>query len=263
MLDLGHNLAYVGTNRRDANTAIDNQLVGRLNLAGSFLDHVLIGLSLPMTLYENGRLVNGAEPLGPNGGVGFGDPRLTAMLRLFGHSDRSPISMHIGADVWIPSVGERNQQGHDGDASARCGTEAGARRPSVRTIRWAFNFGYYWRDDAKLTTLSTNIKNVVGDEVRAGIELGFTSKNNQFNIGPELWFSSHALNGKFFHKKLHEHRAHRQRALPHREHDPRSASASVVRRWRTSVRRICAPVPHRLRAGAQAASAQGRRHRHG
>src|SRR5205807_1532508 len=59
-------------------------------------------------------------------------------------------------------------------------------------------FGYYWRDDAKLTTLATNIKNIVGDEVRAGFEFGFTSRDNRFNIGPELWFSSHALNGKFF-----------------------------------------------------------------
>ena len=132
--------------------------------------------------------------------VGFGDPRLTGMLRIFGHSDRSPISMHIGADVWIPSVGDRNQQGHDGDANARVEPKLVLAGRFARTIRWAFNFGYYWRDDAKLTTLATSIKNIVGDEVRAGFELGFTSKDNRFNIGPEMWFSSHALNGKFFYR---------------------------------------------------------------
>jgi OOP family OmpA-OmpF porin len=200
VLDLGHNLAFIGTNRGDSNTAIDNQLVGRLNLAGSFLDRILIGLSLPMTLYENGTPTNGLGALGPYGSVGFGDPRISGMLRLFGHSDRSAISMHIGADVWIPSVGDRNQQGHDGDASARVEPKLVLAGRVLRTFRWAFNFGFYWRDDAKVTNLPTNIKNVVGDEVKTGIEFGFTSRNNRFNIGPELWFSSHALNGKFFHK---------------------------------------------------------------
>jgi OmpA-OmpF porin, OOP family len=202
VLDEGHHLAYVGTLRKDANTAIDNQLVGHLNLAASFLDRFLVDLSLPLTLYENGTIINGAGPLGPNGHVGFGDPRVTAFLRLFGHSDSSPIAMHIGADVWIPSKGDRNQQGHDGDARARVEPKLVLDGRVLKTFRWAFNFGYYWRDDAKITTLPTSVKNIVGDEVRAGIEFAFTTKDNSFNIGPELWFSSHALNSEFFHKSF-------------------------------------------------------------
>src|SRR6185312_5823155 len=72
----------------------------------------------------------------------------------------------------------------------------------ARAFRWSFNFGYYWRDDAKYTMLPTALANVVGDEVRVGIELGYTTQNNRFNIGPEVWFSSHALNDKFFHKEF-------------------------------------------------------------
>lgn len=199
--DEGHNLAYVGGLRGDPNTAIDNQFVGHLDLAGSFLDRFLIGFSLPVTLYETGTLYHGVEPLGPYGSMGVGDPRLSLMLRIFGHADSDAISMHIGAHVWIPRVDDANQQGHDGDAGARFEPELVLAGRVLRTIRWSFNFGYYWRDDAKLTDLPTQIKDIVGDEVRTGLELGFTSKDDRFNIGPEMWFSTHALNGKFFYKK--------------------------------------------------------------
>ena len=199
--DVGHNLAYVGVLRGDPNTAIENQFVGHLDIAGSFLDRFLFGISLPLTLYETGALIHGAEPLGPHGPVGFGDPRLSGMFRLFGHSDRSPISMHLGADVWIPSVGDRNQQGHDGDANARVMPRLVLAGRILRTLRWTFNFGYYFRDDAKITDLPSQVKDIVGDEVRAGLELGFTSRDNRFNIGPEVWFSSHALNDKFFFRR--------------------------------------------------------------
>jgi outer membrane protein OmpA-like peptidoglycan-associated protein len=199
--DEGHNLAYVGGLRKDPNTAIDNQFVGHLDLAGSFLDRFLFGISLPLTLYETGTPYHGAAPLGCCGASqGFGDPRLSGMVRLFGHSDRSPISMHIGAHVWIPSVGDRNQRGHDGDASARVEPELVLAGRVLRTIRWTFNFGYYWRDDAKITNLPSQIKDVVGDQITAGLELAFTSKNDRFNIGPELWFASEPLHGKFMYK---------------------------------------------------------------
>lgn len=202
-LDEGHNPAWIGVNRGGGHGAIDDQLVGHLNLAASFLNRFLFGISLQETLYEGGSLVNGAQPLqgSHNGGTAFGDPRISGMLRLFGHADWSPISMHIGADVWIPRVGDANQQGHDGDASARVMPKLVLAGRVARAFRWSFNFGYYWRDDAKITSLPTDIKNIVGDEVRVGIELGYTTRNNRFNIGPEIWFSSHALNDKFFYKQ--------------------------------------------------------------
>ena len=183
--------------------AISHQFVGHLDLAASFLDRFLFGISFQETLWESGGRVNGAEPLqtSRNGGTAFGDPRVSGMLRLFGHSDYSPISMHIGADVWIPRVGNANQLGHDGDADARVMPRLVLAGRVARAFRWTFNFGYYWRDDAKITNLPTDIKNIVGDEVTSGIELAYTTQNNRFNIGPELWFSSHALNDKFFHRE--------------------------------------------------------------
>ncbi|HWE26865.1 MAG TPA: OmpA family protein [Polyangia bacterium] len=200
-LDAGHDQAWIGVNRGGGDTAIDNQLVGRLNLAASFLDRATIGIALPMTLYESGRNINGAEPLGPNGSVGFGDPRISGMVRLFGHSDRSPISMHVGADLWIPRVGNANQLGHDGDAGVRFMPKLVLAGRLSWWFRWAFNIGYYWRDDAKYTSLPADVANIVGDEVRAGAEFAYTTPDNRFNFGPEIWVSSHALNGKFLNSE--------------------------------------------------------------
>ena len=202
VLDEGHNPAWIGVNRGGGHGAIDDQFVGHLQLAASFLDRFLFGISFQETLYEGGSFVNGAEPLqsSRNGGTAFGDPIVSGMLRIFGHSDHSPISMHIGASVWIPRVGDANQQGHDGDANARVEPMLVLDGRIARAFRWSFNFGYYWRDDAKITNLPTALKNIVGDEVEAGFELAYTTKNNRFNIGPEVWFSSHALNDKFFYK---------------------------------------------------------------
>src|SRR6202012_5358728 len=168
--------AWIGVNRGGGSGAISDQFVGHLNLAASFLDRFLFGFSFDETLYEQGTAVNGAGPLetSRNGGTAFGDPRVSGMLRLFGHSDYSPISMHIGADVWIPRVGDANQKGHDGDANARVEPKLVLAGRVARAFRWTFNFGYYWRDDATLVQPVT-LQNVVGDEVRAGIELGYTS----------------------------------------------------------------------------------------
>src|SRR4051812_15058943 len=124
-LDEGHNPAWIGVNRAGGHGAIDNQFVGHLNLAASFLDRFNFGISFQETLYEGGKIITGpgteAGPLqnSRNGGTGFGDPRISGFLRIFGHSDHSPISMHIGAYVWIPRVGNANQLGHDGDADGR------------------------------------------------------------------------------------------------------------------------------------------------
>jgi OmpA-OmpF porin, OOP family len=203
VLDEGHNPAWIGVNRGGGHGAIDDQFVGHLNLAASFLDRFLFGITFQETLYEGGSSVNGTAPLqsSRNGGTAFGDPRVSGMLRLFGHSDYSPISMHLGAYVWIPRIGNANLLGHDGDANARVMPMLVLDGRVARSFRWSFNFGYYWRDDAKYTNLPAAVQNIVGDEVRVGIELGYTTKNNRFNIGPEIWFQSHALNDKFFHKE--------------------------------------------------------------
>ena len=52
VLDEGHNPAWIGVNRGGGHGAIDDQFVGHLNLAASFLDRFLFGISFQETLYE-------------------------------------------------------------------------------------------------------------------------------------------------------------------------------------------------------------------
>ena len=47
VLDEGHNPAWIGVNRGGGHGAIDDQFVGHLDLAASFLDRFLFGISLP------------------------------------------------------------------------------------------------------------------------------------------------------------------------------------------------------------------------
>lgn len=77
---------------------LEHQLLGHVDLAGSFLDRVTIAASLPITFFEKGQPLLGIAPVG--GAVG--DPRLGAMVRLYGQPDRSPFSINLGATVWIP-----------------------------------------------------------------------------------------------------------------------------------------------------------------
>src|SRR3954454_1428144 len=82
-LDEGHNPAWIGVNRGGGHGAIDDQLVGHLNLAVSFLDRFNFGLSFQETLYEGGTVIKGPEGEAGalqgfrNGGTAFGDPRVT------------------------------------------------------------------------------------------------------------------------------------------------------------------------------------------
>ncbi|MBL8911473.1 MAG: hypothetical protein JNM17_12335, partial [Archangium sp.] len=100
----------VATGRGGITPIIDNALRGHVDLAGSFLDRVLITASLPITFLETGtpEIVSATGPLS---GVGLGDPRVGLNVRLFGDAERDAFSLHLGADVWIPIGGAPRHQG--------------------------------------------------------------------------------------------------------------------------------------------------------
>src|SRR5512146_174017 len=115
-LDYGHNplLGGVFDPRFHETVAIvEHQLVGHVDVAGSFLDRVQLSLSLPVVLMERGTSAFGAAPIG---GAAVGDVRFGAMARLWGQPDRSRFSLHLGGYVWIP-VGTNGS--HAGDQTAR------------------------------------------------------------------------------------------------------------------------------------------------
>ena len=74
---------------------IEHQLIGHVDLAGSFSDRVLITATMPVLLLEQvGTPAAGAAPAT---GVVISDPRIGLWVRLFGQPYRSAVSMSIGA----------------------------------------------------------------------------------------------------------------------------------------------------------------------
>src|SRR5579883_2320194 len=65
---------------------IEHQLLGHVDLAGSFLNRVLVTASLPITLLERGTPQYGISPSSP----AVGDIRLGAMARIWGEPYASP-----------------------------------------------------------------------------------------------------------------------------------------------------------------------------
>ena len=87
-----------GFSQRQA--VIAHQLIGHVDLAGSFLDRVLLTLSLPVVLVDQGGSPAGGVSASDR--VSVGDLRFGLMVRLFGQPYRSPISLSIGGEVWLP-----------------------------------------------------------------------------------------------------------------------------------------------------------------
>ena len=93
-----------------------HQLIGHVDLAGSFLDRVTVSLSLPVTLLEQGQSLLGVTPTSP----AVGDPRIGAMVRVFGQPDASPISLSVG--------------GGAGSGSPHPATNARIKIPAIRRM---------------------------------------------------------------------------------------------------------------------------------
>ena len=160
---------------------VSGMLTGHVGAAVSFLDRVGVSLSLPVAFLQDGeRLTVGATSFGPADGVAVGDLRAGLRVRLFGHADRDPFSLHIGAYAWFPT-GSRAD--NTGDESVRVEprlTLAGRGGP----IRWSFGGGFAIRSALNELNLA------IGNEVRLTAAVGVVLANDRLTIGPEAYIVS-------------------------------------------------------------------------
>lgn len=170
-----------GTTSSSTTNIISGQFVGHLGAAVSFLDRVGIGVSLPLSFYQGGTASPaGTSSLGPAAGVGVGDLRFGVRFRLVGHSDRDPISLHLGANLWAP-IGSRSS--NTGDEQVRFEprlTLAG--RASI--VRWSAGAAFQVRGDIDAVNLA------IGNELRFNAALGFVALDDNLTIGPEAYVFS-------------------------------------------------------------------------
>src|SRR5262249_40545838 len=138
-----------GSGFTEQRAVIENQLLGHIDIAGSFLDRVTLNLSLPVTFLEQGTATAGVSP--QSGTVG--DPRLGAMVRVWGQPDESPISINLGVNFYIPLRAITGDTG----AVTPTSSDSGFRfMPKValagygKHIRWSFLGAFLYRPGAIL-----------------------------------------------------------------------------------------------------------------
>lgn len=187
-LDYGHNPLVVGLVNPDgsgfarSDVVISHQLIGHLDFAVSFADRVNFAVTLPVTFVETGT----EKPIGnvlPQG-AGVGDPRLGAMFRVAGQSDAEPLSLHLGAQVWVPLHEEGNPR-----LSTR--SDQGFRfLPKLvlagygHYVRWSFTGGVLYRTQAQLGSLGA-LGSTAGSELQLGASIYYANKERRFAVGPE------------------------------------------------------------------------------
>jgi len=179
-LDYGHNPLLGGTFNPEFHQTVaivEHQLVGHLDVAGSFLDRVQVSASLPLVLLERGTPAFGAAPIG---GAAVGDVRLGAMARLWGQPDRSRFSLHVGGYVWIP-VG--NSHLHSGDQTARGLPEVIASGMLIDHLRWTVELGVLIRAEQ---TLGFGPASSTASELHAGAGIAWANRDRTLHVGPEL-----------------------------------------------------------------------------
>jgi len=186
--------------RRDSNGVftqigmpIAHQLLGHVDLAGSFLDRVHISASLPVTLLERDDPSGIAAMRGVSlvSSVAVGDPRVGLKVRLFGQPYRSAISMSLGADVWIPvnALAGNPFPTQVGESGVRVLPKLMLGGLS-HSFMWSLNAGFLYRPFGTVAGQAPAPGNTIDSELQIGAMIGYANYEKRFAIGPEALLST-------------------------------------------------------------------------
>jgi hypothetical protein len=185
-LDYGNKPLVAGTRSADGSTFVEtstviaHQLVWHVDLAGSFIDRIMVSASLPVVLYEGGT----ATPIAgvsPSGAV-VGDPRIGFMIRLFGRPERDRISLHFGGYVWFP-VGTNGSLAGDPDVRILPRLVAAG---TWRWLTWSANVSFLARMPASLGAGDPADGNSIGHELQLAFGAQWVDGRRRFHVGPEV-----------------------------------------------------------------------------
>ncbi|HEX2573954.1 MAG TPA: OmpA family protein [Polyangia bacterium] len=156
---------------------IGHQFLLHVDLAVAFAGRVLVSASFPVVLLERGTPTLG---IGPITGGTIGDPRLGAMVRLYGYPDRNPFSVSVGFSLWAP-LGVSD---HAGDRTLRFLPQVVFAGLS-HSVRWSATAGYYWRSAGRIGLSPRMPGNSSGPELQFGALLQYANQPLRLSIGPE------------------------------------------------------------------------------
>ena len=197
-LNYAHQPLVTGT--QDANgvfsqtqSLIDHHFIAHVDLAGSFLDRVLITASLPIVLASSG------DPQFASG-ASVGDPRIGAKVRLYGQPYQSPFSLSAGLDLWVPLRAMTDRvTPTSSDQSVRVLPKLMA-GGVWRKLLWSGTLGFLYRPEA-LTDAPAGFASSVGraaSELQLGLAAAYFDQERRFAVGPEFVLSTAALGADSF-----------------------------------------------------------------
>ena len=197
-LDYAHNPLLYATSDRSGqfsttSSIVAHQLIGSLDLAGSFLDRVNIAVSIPLTLLESGDPAVGVAPID---GASIRDPSASLIVRLYGQPDESPFSISLGATVWLPLrsfVDSLPSTASDLDTRVLPKLVLGG---LSHHVRWSFVGAFLYRPNARLSASFGPEGNVTDHSVQFGAAIAYATPH--FAIGPEVRLNTIVTNGQAF-----------------------------------------------------------------
>lgn len=160
---------------------IQHQLIGHIDLAGSFLDRVLLTASLPVVFLEKGTPAGGAAA---GDQVTVGDPRFGLMVRLFGQPYRSAISMSIGGEIWVPLRKFTDSLPATASDQEVRGLPKLVLGGLSHSVMWSFTGGVMIRPSARVGDPAFG--GVAGSELQLGAAIAYANTNLRLAIGPEV-----------------------------------------------------------------------------
>ena len=182
-----------GFSQRQA--VIAHQLIGHVDLAGSFLDRVLLTLSLPVVLVDQGGSPAGGVSASDR--VSVGDLRFGLMVRLFGQPYRSPISLSIGGEVWLPwrQFFPDSIPSTSSDSVVR-GIPKLALGGLASKVMWSLTAGVLLRAHSNLGDPALGAE--ANSELQLGAAIAYANTNIRLAIGPEVVASTAILGDNAF-----------------------------------------------------------------
>jgi OOP family OmpA-OmpF porin len=174
------------------NVLIEHMLLTHLQLGIGFIDRINVHLNVPLALVQSGA-GSTATSFGSFSGPAVGDIRLGARVRIFGHADRDPISLHFGANFFFNSglfgIDNANASSFTNVSDNRFRGKADltlAGRASV--IRYSLGVGFHYRDVN--IAFSSGAAGADGHELYANAGLGVALLSDRLTIGAEGWLTS-------------------------------------------------------------------------
>lgn len=172
---------------------VSSQLVGSLQVAGSWLDWLALSAYVPLMLHETGQSALGVDVHSPS----MGNMQLQGMVRLFGHSDTDKVSAHAGLALVLPAG--QNSHAHDGMPGAIPKAVLSGR--ILPMLGYSANVGFWIRESSSLTTstslfsdASNPMPNVVtaraGSEFQLGFAAFYVHDVLRWSVGPELNYTT-------------------------------------------------------------------------